>query len=78
MSIISLIIFLYYAPTFWNFDSQSKDNVWKNHSNSLNRKIVDHVPQFVEKKRKDLCCIFCETSCGHEATSMNERGGKAW
>ena len=77
MSIIFLIIFLYYALTFWNFDRQSTDTVWKNTSNSLNRKIVDHAPQFVGKKRKDLCSIFCETNCGHVVTSMNERGGKA-
>lgn len=53
------------------------DNVWNNTSDSLNRKIVDQSPQFVVKKRKDLCCIFCETSCGRVATSMNERGEKA-
>ena len=41
------------------------------------KKTVDHAPQFVVKKRKDLCCIFCETSCGRVATSMNERGEKA-
>ena len=70
MSIIFLIIFLYYAPTFWNFDNQSKDNVWKNHSNSLNRKkTVDHASQLAGKRRKGLCCNFFETSCGHVATS---------
>ena len=42
----------------------------KTHSNSLNRKkTVDHAPQLAGKRRKDLCCIFCETSCGHVATS---------
>ena len=36
------------------------------------KKTVDHAPQLAGKRRKGLCCIVFETSCGHVATSMNE------